>query len=136
MYLCSCASLLFVRSQCTIPYKIGRHSEKASSFQHSHGMGRKRKLHANYAKHYPDFEATSSNDLVVCNLCRVQVSTANEIGALGIADPESCNRHIQLKKKLVSRQVSEFIVTVLILDKIISIVKSSPQCDAYERLLC
>ncbi|KAH9380518.1 hypothetical protein HPB48_008453 [Haemaphysalis longicornis] len=75
--------------ECTIPYKIGRDSEKASSFQHSHGMGRKRKLHANYAKHYPDFEATSSNDLVVCNLCRVQVSTANEIGALGIADPES-----------------------------------------------
>ncbi|KAH9360733.1 hypothetical protein HPB48_020212 [Haemaphysalis longicornis] len=65
---------------------------------HNRAMGRKRKLPADYAKEYPDFEATSSNDLVVCKFCRVQVSTANEKGALRIAEHHGSNRHIQLKK--------------------------------------
>ncbi|KAG0432014.1 hypothetical protein HPB47_021251 [Ixodes persulcatus] len=61
-------------------------------------MGRKRKLPADYAKEYPDFEVTSSNDHVVCKFCRVQVSTANGKGAIRIAEHQSSSRHIQLKK--------------------------------------
>ncbi|KAG0433678.1 hypothetical protein HPB47_019715 [Ixodes persulcatus] len=61
-------------------------------------MGRKRKLPADYAKEYTDFEATPSNDLVVCKFCRVQVCTVNGKGALRIAEHQSSNRHIQLKK--------------------------------------
>ncbi|KAG0427749.1 hypothetical protein HPB47_025214 [Ixodes persulcatus] len=64
-------------------------------------MGRKRKLPADYAKAYPDFEATPSNDLVVWKFCRVQVSTANGKRALRIAEHQSSNRIIQLKKPLL-----------------------------------
>ncbi|EEC17859.1 carrier protein, putative [Ixodes scapularis] len=61
-------------------------------------MGRKRKLPADYPKEYLDFEATPSNDLVVCKFCHVQVSTANGKGALDIKEHQSSNRHIQQSK--------------------------------------